>query len=379
MWLRNNSDDTSDVHICSTANYTVQSTFSVSSFQLLDMEERYEPSSTFFHRRMRLHLCFHFSASDGKQRTCATQLLRNAKLNNFLDLIVNEVHLSTWMGLTSFKLFDRLCQTVKRLSLQIPNPGDTTLDMTSRVALTLIKIKTDLPFLAISTFFKTSAPVCLEAFNSTVPLLEKILLRFLPWPAREKNKKDIPRSFTRFPDTRVILDTIEVPVQAPTCSDCRFQTYSTSKKQYALKFMIGISTKNLITFVSKIHGWNASNKFMVLSSGILETLEPGDAILMDKDYFISEECREAGVKLIQPVVMSNQQLISSKDAQYNRSVAGARVHLQRVIDKMKKFNMLNKELRWNLLPSFPSVARVVCCLVNLSQPTIMTDMTDFVN
>ena len=82
-------------------------------------------------------------------------------------------------------------------------------------------------------FGVSEASVC-KIVTTWVCLLAKIFDgTLLRWPTREEVKGQFPKSFKKYPDTRVIIDATEFFIEKPTSSDYRHHN--------TLKLLVGIA------------------------------------------------------------------------------------------------------------------------------------------
>lgn len=283
---------------------------------------------------------------------------------NIVDLINTEQKLSEATGITSFSLLSALTVLCKEKS-------SCSDDMTGDILLTLIKIKHAVPFTLLSILFGISKPTAATKFKRTVKLLASILSVAVRWPEVSEVRANMPRCFSKFKNTRVIIDCTEIPFNRPKCLTCRQVTYSHYKGQHTVKVMVGVSPAGLVTFVSKVYGGRASDKAIFEQSGLIDMLEPYvDAVMADKGFLIEEVCVQKCVQLHRPPFLRAQKQFSRGDALFCAEIARARVHVERVIGRMKMFAMLSKPIHSQLLPSFAAVVTVVAGLTNLASPVL---------
>lgn len=97
-----------------------------------------------------------------------------------------------------------------------------------------------------------------------------------------------------------------------------------------------MSPAGCITFLRKAYGGRASDKVIFCQSSLLELLAENDAVMVDKGFRITSECEEAGMKLIIPPFLKNK-TFSFEEVEQTANIAAARVHVERVIQRMKFF------------------------------------------
>lgn len=208
----------------------------------------------------------------------------------------------------------------------------------------------------------------------TIDILYKILKDYVWWPSRENIRQNLPCVFRlHFPNTRVILDCTEVKIQKFQCVICRTRSYSHYKCCHTIKILIGIAPSGLISYVSPVFGGRTSDTFIFNYDEVLQKCEVGDAIMVDKGFMIQNECILAGIELIRPPFVGNKGRLSAEDCVRNNLIARARVHVERIMQRIKVFEIMRHDLHLSYLDSIDKIVNVICALVNLSDP-ILSDI-----
>ena len=115
-----------------------------------------------------------------------------------------------------------------------------------------------------------------------------------------------------------------------------------------------------------------SDKEIVKKSGFLEHLNPGDVVMADKGFNIQDLLALYQTRLIAPPLMKKGN-ISSKSSTATRKIAKPRVHVQRLIRKLKCFCILRGVISLSLKPYINSIIKVCTALVNLQPSAINTE------
>jgi len=92
-------------------------------------------------------------------------------------------------------------------------------------------------------------------------------------------------------------------------------------------------------FVSKLYSGSISDKDIVNFSGFLDKLQPGDAVMADKGFNIQDILARQETVLIAPPIMRKNN-VSARASTATRRVATARVHIERMIRRLKLFHFI---------------------------------------
>lgn len=157
------------------------------------------------------------------------------------------------------------------------------------------------------------------------------------------------------------------------CINCCIACYSNYKGTRTVKFLIGITPAGLISFVSKAYSGKASDKQIFNDENVLSLLEPFmDELIVDKGFNIQQECLDNGIRLhIPPFLRAAQH--TEKDAVLNESIAKARIHVERAIQRIKLFGIFQSAIDASVLGLIDHIMKVVCAIVNLAAPILKDD------
>jgi len=116
-------------------------------------------------------------------------------------------------------------------------------------------------------------------------------------PDREIIRANMPKCFSKFRDTTIIIDCTELFVEIPRDFGRQGNCYSSYKSHTTYKFLIGIAPNGTIIYVSDLFEGAISDKQVVIQSGFLDKLRAGDAVLADRGFVIQDLLNERHVKL----------------------------------------------------------------------------------
>ena len=255
--------------------------------------------------------------------------------------------------------------------LQAQNGSLTTrfMPLKHQIVMTLMKLKHDVTFSFLSVLFECTATTCNSIFKDIVRHLAVHLKCAVPWLTKEQVISRMPQCFKPYSKTRVVLDCSEIPITKASCTKCKIMSYSQYYCDHTIKVMVGIAPSGLVTFISPVFGGRASDKQIFEKSGIIEYLEPHeDAVMVDKGFLIDDICAKSFIDVIRPPFLRQKKQFSEQEAAVNTKVARARVHVERMIQRIKVFKILKCRIPWNLLPYVADIFMVCSALANLGKP-----------
>ena len=188
----------------------------------------------------------------------------------------------------------------------------------------------DVHFLADT--FGINASQVSHIFDTWITFLSKELSFLVPWPSRSEMRKVLPERFKRCSNIRVIIDLY--PIIPPTKK-------TTLKQLQTLQYckVAGWYYTNWGHFLYYWTG-NHSDKKMVRNSDLIDHLEEGDAVMVDKGFLVRDLLAFKKVKLISPAYCRGPRF-SSNAAIHTLRVAALRSHVERFILRLKHFGILS--------------------------------------
>ena len=234
----------------------------------------------------------------------------------------------------------------------------------------LMKLKLNLSEQFLAHLFGTCTSLISQVLSTWLPLLAAELRPLLHWPKQEELSLYYPDCFKKYNNVRAIIDCTEVPIQRPSLAKANSQIYSSYKGRPTAKVLVACTPGGTISFVSKAAGGSMSDKDLVKRSGIVDLFSPGDTLLADRGFNIQELLLHKGVKLVIPPFLKAKKQFSTADDQRTKQVANARIHVERVIGRMKDFDIMKAELPLEMFDIFDHIVTVTAALVNLQPPIV---------
>lgn len=290
--------------------------------------------------------------------------------DDITNLIRSDSELLSWTNIPSSAVLDTV---VKCLELVCPKKKRFQVPLKKIIIMAFIKFKLNLSFVHIATLFRLKNRTVSNYFYYIIPYIKQALSPALYWPSIEEVRKNLPKHFEDFVSCRVVLDCFEIKMPSLKCLRCRILTYSNYKKNQTVKFLLGVTPAGLISFLSRPYCGRASDNLIFNNDNFLterEIIPFVDSIMVDKGFCIEDECCKAGVKLIRPPFLRQKMQLSPEEAELNVKIAKARVHVERVIQRIRTYKILEEKIDANILPWIKDIADIVCCMVNLSSPIL---------
>ncbi|PFX11358.1 hypothetical protein AWC38_SpisGene24956 [Stylophora pistillata] len=183
----------------------------------------------------------------------------------------------------------------------------------------------------------------------------------------------------KYPNTIIIIDATELRIQTPSSLLRQSQSYSSYKSTNTFKSLIGVDAKGGIVFVSQLYIGSISDKEIVIRSGFLEILKnkvavgeilAGDAVMADKGFDIGDELKKVNLRLNIPPFLSNQFAFSEGDVVKTQTVAQHRIHIERAIGKVHRFQIFSSEIQVTMFGIINQIWTVCCMLSNFIEPIL---------
>ena len=217
--------------------------------------------------------------------------------------------------------------------------------------------------------------------------MDNTLSPFVSWPKREQLWRTMRQcliySFGR--KVTVVIHCFEIFIEEPTNLLARAQTFS-NYKNHNTKILIGITPQETISYVSEAWGGRMSHKYLTENCGFLEYLIPGDMVMADRGFTISDSVGLKHAKLMIPAFTKGKDQLDPVDVECTCGIANVRLHVERVIGVLRrKHTILEGTLPTEFLSCNPNgpierqvplidrIVRVCSALVNFCPPIVPFD------
>ena len=238
--------------------------------------------------------------------------------------------------------------------------------------LVLMKLKLGLLNTDLAYRFGINVTTVSKIYRNWIPLLADAMLKWIIWPEMPAIHQNRPSCFENasFRNCVGIIDCTEIFIQRPLNLNARAQTWSNYKNTNTIKYFVCCSPAGGITFLSNGWGGRVSDKEITLRSGFMNKLQRGNLILADRGFQLAEEFAVYGAILKVPAFTKGKTQMSAMEVDKSRQISHVRIHIERVIGRMRKYEILNTRIPITQVDLLDHVMVAVAGLVNLNRSVV---------
>ncbi|GBP30849.1 hypothetical protein EVAR_91590_1 [Eumeta japonica] len=161
--------------------------------------------------------------------------------------------------------------------------------------------------------------------------------------------------------------------QMKSTSDCS-ELIEEDKKQEAskiLEYTLLKITKNPRFYIG--YGGRITDTCLVEQCDFIRCLQPGMYVMADRGFkHVEQYLRKEGVQLVRPPSVTTGAKLSKSEVRETKQIASLRIHVERVIRRLREFNMLKPHacVNHNLVKVLDDVITIACGLVNIQDSLI---------
>lgn len=242
------------------------------------------------------------------------------------------------------------------------------------ILLCLMRIKLNRTFAQLADDFDISVTRACNVFFDTMPAIVKVLSPFIKQFSTNTIKKNLPIAFRhKYNKVTCIIDCLEIEIQKPKKAMHQALTWSDYKKTNTIKYLISCTPDGLVNFVSTGYAGRISDVNLVEHSKFLDSLPSNACILADRgfkhlEHFLSQK----GFTLLRPPSVSAGSKLTKAEARQTKQIASLRIHVERVIRRLREFGMLKMHsvINSNLICMLDLCITTACALINLQDALI---------
>ncbi|XP_063897403.1 uncharacterized protein LOC126055636 [Helicoverpa armigera] len=268
-----------------------------------------------------------------------------------------------------------------RFYIGIPKSSYFLLDIISKetnisienLMLCLKKIRLDTKNQELADDFAMTPSNVTNFFFFNVLILASVLRPFIMNIDKELNRKTLPMAFRhKYYNVSCIIDCLE-KVQKPSKSVNQALTWSEYKKANTIKYLISCTPNGLVNYISQGFGCRTTDTCLVESCDFVNTLEKGMVVMADRGFkHIEQFLLKSVVQLVRPPSVQSGGKLSKVEAKQTKQIASLRIHVERVIRRLREFNMLRPHacVNTNHVKILDDIITIACALINLQDSLI---------
>lgn len=260
--------------------------------------------------------------------------------------------------------------------LVVPFPGTKQEYYWRSFIVTLMRLRLATGYQDLSYRLGVSLSTLARRFQEMLDMMAVRLDFLIFWPDREELRKTMPLCFRATYGTKVvaIMDCYEVKIEKPSNLLAKGSTWSQYKHANTVKVLIAVAPQGATTFVSECWGGRVSDKHLTNQCGILNKLLPGDILLADRGFDITEEVAMMQASLQIPAFTRGMDQLPPTEIEKTRKLANLRIHVERVIGATRqRFSILSSVLPIQYMtarsrddiPNVDKIVRVCSALNNV--------------
>ena len=237
------------------------------------------------------------------------------------------------------------------------------------MVLMLMRLKTGLFVQDLADRFGISTSLVSRVCITWINFLYAELRDIFPFPSQELVRKNMPKEFAEYPTTRIILDCSEIFIQRPSAMLAQSETWSEYKHHNTWKVLVGVTPNGQVSYLSDLWGGRVSDKQITRESGVLDLLDEGDNVMVDRGFDISDIVPN-GVSVNMPPFLAGRDQMTAAETEQTMSIASVRIHVERAIGRIKTYHILDGTLP-NTLSPYATQTFAVCGLLTNFLPPLL--------
>ncbi|XP_038059812.1 uncharacterized protein LOC119730833 [Patiria miniata] len=233
----------------------------------------------------------------------------------------------------------------------------------------LMKLRHGQSFSCLGVVFSVSRTTASRNFQFVLDNLCRVTRNWIVWPSAEMVHAMMPSGFSEYPNARCILDCLEFKTEKPAILREQVLLYSPCKGTCTCKVLVVSSPNGLISFLSRVYTGSATDSQITVESGFLNMLEPDDEIVASKGFpdLARQVAGRQAVAVAPPLAIPNRHF-KAGDVAMAYNVSSVRVRVERVVQRIRLFNILSVTYPSELLPYVDDVVHMCAVLANLQNP-----------
>lgn len=251
--------------------------------------------------------------------------------------------------------------------------AERKLSLDEEFLLVMVRLKVGLMVFDLAKRFGVSTGTVSSICTTWVNLMYVELREWFELPDPHVLKDQKSEAFKNFPTTHMVIDCTEIFCETPEDLKEKKHMYSDYKHHQTFKFLIGMSTHPAIVYVSRMYGGRASD--MLITSEASDFIEAsrlaGGKVMADRGFTGTYKMTPLGVDFVTPVFKGIDRCqLTAKEVEQSAECSNARIHVERIIQRIKTFHILDGEVRMTMKNMAEQIFCVCAYLTNFQSPIL---------
>lgn len=238
----------------------------------------------------------------------------------------------------------------------------------------LNKIRLDSTFNQLSDDYAMTPSYLSKIFSKNIPLIASVMRPFIVSLDSEMIKKTLPMAFRhKYNNVSCIIDCLEIEIEKPSKAINQALTWSDYKKANTIKYLISCTPNGLVNYISPGFGGRTTDTCLVKSCDFVQTLKSGMFVMADRGFkHVEPFLKKAGITLVRPPSVETGVKMSKTEAKLTKQIASLRIHIERVIRRLREFRMLKPHacINFKYVKILDEIIIIACALINIQDSLI---------
>ena len=245
------------------------------------------------------------------------------------------------------------------------------LSLEDEIIMTLMRIRLDAPVEDLAFRFGISPAPTSNIITTFLIFLSLELKPLIYWPTPEETMSYQHSHFSgTFNKVEGIGDCTEQWIQRSKNVDAQYQTYSTYKSHNTLKKLIFCTKSGSISYISEAYGGSSSDRFITEDTNVASKFTPGFIAMFDKGFNVQDLFLVNQVKCVLPPFVRRKRKFTRSEVYHGKRIARARIHIERVMGRLKEFRLLNNTLPISMLDLCDHIWNIAGAVTNMQPPLV---------
>ena len=132
--------------------------------------------------------------------------------------------------------------------------------------------------------------------------------------------------------------------------------------------MIFCTKYGSISYISP--AYFGSDRFITEDTNVVSKFTRGFRVMFDKGFNVQDLFLAQGVTCIIPPFVRSKRRFTLPEVLHAKKIAAARIHIERVMGRLKEFRLLNSPLPINMIDLCDQIWTIAGAIVNMQPPLV---------